>query len=79
MPEGVQLVKASGPAEYVTEGNLILFKPLPSIAAGQSATYRVFVVGNVDGNLVFRARVTSAASPEALTFEELTRFYGDVR
>ena len=79
LPEGVQLVKASGPAEFVTEGNLILFKPLPTIAAGESATYRVFVVGHVDGNLVFRARVTSAASPEALTFEELTRFYGDVR
>lgn len=79
LPEGVQFLKAEGPSNHVTEGNLVMFKPLEGVGAGKTVKYRVHVVGNVDGNLRFRARMTSAASQEPLTFEELTRFYGDQR
>lgn len=77
LPEGVKFVSAKGPSEVAVDQNLVLFKPLNSIPAGQTVTYRVHVVGSVDGNLRFRARMTSASSPDPLTFEELTRFYGD--
>jgi len=79
LPEGVQFLKAEGPSKHVTDSNLVLFQPLDGLGAGKSVKYRVHVVGNVDGNLRFRARMTSAASQEPLTFEELTRFYGDQR
>ncbi|MCG6157471.1 hypothetical protein [Rubinisphaera margarita] len=77
LPEGVEFVSASGPSEFVVDGNLILFKPLEGVPAGQSASFKIHVVGKTEGNHKFRARMTSATSPEPLTFEELTRFYGD--
>ncbi len=63
----------------MADGNVVLFQPLAKIEAGKSAIYRVHVVGTIDGNLRFRARMTSATSKEPLTLEELTRFYGDQR
>jgi len=77
LPEGVEFVSASGPSEFVVDGNLILFKPLDGVPAGQAASFKIHVVGKTEGNHKFRARMTSATSPEPLTFEELTRFYGD--
>ena len=79
LPSGVRFVKAEGPCQHVVDGNLVLFQPLETLPAGKSSKFRVFVVGDVEGNLRFRARMTSSASPEPLTFEELTRFYGDQR
>ncbi len=77
LPAGVQFISASGPTRHVTDGNLILFQPLKSVEAGKTFTFRVHVVGSLEGNLRFRARMTSAASSEPLTFEEQTRFYGE--
>jgi len=77
LPAGVKFVSASGPTKHVTDGNLILFQPLASVKTGDSFTFRVHVIGSVEGNLRFRARMTSDASSEPLTFEEQTRFYGE--
>ncbi len=77
LPAGVQFISASGPSKHVTDGNLILFQPLASVKIGDTYTFRVHVVGSVEGNLRFRARMTSDASSEPLTFEEQTRFYGE--
>ncbi|MCA8982599.1 MAG: DUF11 domain-containing protein [Planctomycetaceae bacterium] len=77
LPEGVRFLKAEGPSQHVVDGNTILFQPLANVGTGNTIKYRVHVTGNIEGNLRFRARLTSAASPEPLIFEELTRFYGD--
>lgn len=77
LPAGVRFLKGDGPGQHVAEGNMVLFQPLAQIDSGKSVTYRVHVIGTQEGNLRFRARVTSAASEEPLTFEELTRFYSD--
>ena len=79
LPSGVQFLKASGASPHATDQNVVVFKPLDQIAPGKTITYRIHVIGQVDANLRFRARMSSASSPEPLTFEELTRFYGDVR
>ena len=77
LPAGVKYVSASGPSRHVVDGNLILFQPLALVKAGETFTFRVHVIGSVEGSLRFRARMTSDASSEPLTFEELTRFYGE--
>ncbi len=77
LPAGVRFLKGEGPGQHVAEGSMVLFQPLNQIDAGKSVTYRVHVIGTQEGNLRFRARVTSAASEEPLIFEELTRFYSD--
>ncbi|MBL4885199.1 MAG: DUF11 domain-containing protein [Planctomycetaceae bacterium] len=77
LPAGVQFLSANGPTKHLVEGNVIVFRPLGMVKAGKTVTFRVHVVGNTEGNLRFRARMTSAASPEPLTFEESTHFYGD--
>lgn len=77
LPSGVVFSKGEGPTSYLTEQDLVVFKPIAKIAPGQTMTYRVFVKGNASGQLRFRARLSSDSTPEPLTSEELTRFYGE--
>lgn len=75
LPVGVKLVDVKGPSSHIAESGLVVFKSLPSLPAGKTATYRVFVQGSEEGNQRLRARLTSDSIQEPLTVEELTRFY----
>ncbi len=77
LPAGMELVTADGPTTAVVERGLLVFKPLSSIAQGESQTFRVKVTSTVAGNLRFRTRVSSASVSEPLVSEELTKFYAD--
>lgn len=77
LPHGVNLVNVTGPVQYVAENDLIVFRPIQTLAPNATATFKVHVASAVAGNLRFRARLSSASIEEPLIKEELTRFYGD--
>jgi uncharacterized repeat protein (TIGR01451 family) len=77
LPEGVVLVGAKGPMEHRVTGGQILFQTLKELEPGKTALYRVHVRGAVAGSHRFRAQLKSDSSNEPLTFEELTKFYGE--
>lgn len=77
LPVGVKLIDVKGPTTHIAESGLVVFKSLPALPAGKTATYRLFVRGTEEGNQRLRARLTSDSIQEPLTVEELTRFYAD--
>lgn len=77
LPQGVQFISAQGPTDSLAEIDMILFRPLARLAPGETVVYKLNVKGLVDGNLRTRVRLASDSADQALTFEELTRFYGD--
>ena len=77
LPPGVELVGADGPKDHITENGLVVFKSLDQMAPGDTAVYRVIVLGRVEGNHRFRVRLASDSITEPLIFEELTKFYSE--
>jgi uncharacterized repeat protein (TIGR01451 family) len=77
MANAVQLIAAKGPTESLSENGLVVFKSLPTLAAGKTAVYRVHVKGSVEGNHRFRVRLASDSITEPLISEEVTKFYGE--
>ena len=77
LPPGIEMLNVQGPTEYIAESGLIVFKAMPSLPAGQTATFRIQIKGSEEGNQRIRARLTSDSIQEPLTVEELTRFYAD--
>ena len=74
---GVELLGAKGPADYLAEKGLIVFKSLAELAPGKTAVYRIHVRGTRAGNQRFRARLASDSIHEPLVCEEMTKFYKD--
>lgn len=77
IPGGVTVTKAQGPVECIQQKDSVTFNPVIELAPGNSVTYRVHVKGSVVGNHRLRARLTSDTTPEGVTADELTRFYGE--
>lgn len=77
LTSGVKLAGATGPADYVAENGMIIFKSLKTIAPGKSVTYRIDVRGTTAGNHRFRVRLASDSIKQPLITEELTNFYGE--
>jgi len=77
LADGMSLVTAEGPAEYLSERNSVVFRSIPEVGAGQNVVFKVKVKSNVAGSLRFRALLSSESVPEPLTAEEMTKFYGE--
>ena len=77
LPPGIALVNVTGPVEYVAEEDLIVFRPIPTLAPNATSTFTIHVKSAEAGNLRFRARMSSDTIVESLIEEELTRFYGE--
>jgi uncharacterized repeat protein (TIGR01451 family) len=77
LPNGVKLVRANGPSQHIAESGLVVFKSMPALAPGKTATFQVMITGKEEGNQRVRARLTSSSIREPLTVEEITRFYAD--
>jgi len=77
LAKGVELIGAKGPTRSATNDGKIAFEPLPSLDPGKSAVYRIQVKGTLAGDLRFRAHVSSDANSKTLTYDELTKFYGE--
>jgi len=77
LPTGMTLVDAAGPSEHIAESGLVVFRSLPELPAGETATFLVHVKGSQAGNQRIRARLVSDSIQEPLTEEEITRFYAE--
>jgi uncharacterized repeat protein (TIGR01451 family) len=79
LSDGVQLLSAKGPTNAAAERQMVTFKPLPQLAPGEEAVFRVQVKGLRDGNARIKALVSSDSLTEPLVQEEQTKFYSDGR
>jgi uncharacterized repeat protein (TIGR01451 family) len=77
LPQGMTLVEAAGPSEHIAESGLVVFRSLPELPPGQTATFLVHIKGSQAGNQRIRARLVSDSIQEPLTEEEITRFYAE--
>jgi len=77
LPVGIEMLNIQGPTQHIAESGLIVFKSIPSLPSGKTATFRIQIKGTEEGNQRIRARLTSDSIQEPLTVEELTRFYAD--
>lgn len=77
LPAAMELLSATGPTQHQAEAGSVSFSPIAGINPGQSVKYLLKVRGLEQSNVRLRVQLTSDASPEPLTYEELTRFYGD--
>ncbi len=77
LPVGIETLNIQGPTQHIAESGLIVFKSIPSLPSGKTATFRIQIKGTEEGNQRIRARLTSDSIQEPLTVEELTRFYAE--
>jgi hypothetical protein len=77
LPDGVELISGKGPTDVVLEKGALRCKPLAQLPPGETVTYRIHVRGRQEGNLRFRASLTSDSMQKPLVIEEITQFYAD--
>jgi uncharacterized repeat protein (TIGR01451 family) len=77
LPEGMEFLGAEGPSRYLRQGKAVVFEPLPRLAAGAGARYRVRVRAVRPGTYRFQIRVTSTHVTEPVIVMEATRIYAD--
>jgi uncharacterized repeat protein (TIGR01451 family) len=77
IPAGLDVLKANGPVDCIKQKDSVSFNPVVELAPGNSITYRVHVIGTASGHHRLRARLSSDSTPEAVTADELTKFYGE--
>jgi len=70
LPSGIQLINAEGPSEYIAENGVMVFRSMPSIAAGATVEFRVTAHCTREGNHRLRLRVASESISEPLIGEE---------
>ncbi len=76
--EGLEPTTADGGPNDIGTGQVI-FRPIASIPAGDTAVFQVRARAASPGNHVFRAEVFCKALDTKLAAEEATHFYGDQR
>lgn len=75
LPPDVELINVDGPSKHLFESGMLIFKPLAELAAGDSATFKVFIKATAPGTTKLRARLTSESIQKPLIVEEATQFY----
>lgn len=77
VPREMEVRGGQGPTNYRTDGQEVIFAPLPKLAPRADAIYRVFVRGTGVGDVRFRARLVSDSLSEPVIEEESTKVYDD--
>lgn len=70
IPPGLNLVDIAGPSEYIADSGVIIFRALPTLAAGESAKFVIRTQCTRSGEHVARVRVASQSISRALIDEE---------
>lgn len=70
LPAGFELIEANGPTNHIAENGVLVFRSIPAIEAGTSATIIIHGRCNRDGNQRLRLRVASESVNEVLIGEE---------
>ncbi|HEY4313255.1 MAG TPA: hypothetical protein VGN12_27640 [Pirellulales bacterium] len=68
-------VGPGGIATAAILGKTVRFDPVPTIAPGETLTYRIQARGDEAGQAQFRAQATSAGNPAGVVGEELTTIF----
>jgi len=75
LEEGMEYVSASGPAEAMVEGNSVVFDPIPVLAPGATAEWRIVIKARKSGDVRFTAVVETDQLTEPVEENEATNFY----
>ncbi len=70
LPAGFELIGAEGPSEYIAENGVMVFRSLPEIGPGATATFTISGKCLRAGNQHLRLRVASESITEPLIGEE---------
>ena len=71
VPPAMELVEVSGPSEYISDSGVIIFRSLPKLGPGETATFVVRTTCSRTGRHTARVRVASKSIRKAL-IDELT-------
>jgi uncharacterized repeat protein (TIGR01451 family) len=74
---GVQPTSGGGPTQGTVQGQRVVFEPLPRLAPGEEAVFKIQARGAEVGDFVIRAQLQSAEVRVPITKEEGTRIYSD--
>jgi uncharacterized repeat protein (TIGR01451 family) len=74
--EGLEATAVQGGPHEIAPGQ-VMFKTIPSIAAGSESVFRIFAQADRSGNHIFRAEVTCQSLGTKLAAEEATHYYGE--
>ena len=77
VPREMSVRGGQGPTKYRSDGQEIVFSPLPKLAPKAVAIYRVYVTGSNVGDARFQARLLSDSLTEPVIEEESTKVYDD--
>jgi uncharacterized repeat protein (TIGR01451 family) len=75
LPTGLQFVEAEGATEAKPSGQDVTFGSLPSLAAGQQATWRVRARANTPGDVRIEVRLKSDTLKQSAVETEPTKLY----
>lgn len=70
IPPGLDLVDIAGPSEYIADSGVIIFRALPTLAAGESAKFVIRTQCTRSGDHVARVRIASQSISRALIDEQ---------
>jgi uncharacterized repeat protein (TIGR01451 family) len=77
VPPGMLPTGGDGPSPASASGQLVSFDPLPRLAPGEEAVYKIVATGQSTGDHVIRVQVQSAELRVPVAKEEITRVYTD--
>lgn len=77
LPPGMVPTGGDGPVPAHVQGQTVSFDPVPRLAPGEEAVYKIGATGQRTGDHVIRVQVQSAELRVPVTKEEITRVYTD--
>lgn len=79
VPEQMQIVAAKGPTAYKSEGQQVVFEPLPALAPKKEVRYEITVKAIHAGDVRFKVDLTAKQLPAGPVHrEESTTIYADM-
>lgn len=75
LADGTAMLASAGPTNGRSQGQTVLFEPLPQLAAKGEAVYRMRVKGTLPGDMRFRVKLTCDQIKTPVVKEENTKFY----
>lgn len=75
LADGLNYAGANGPTQVRTQGQQLLFDPIPTLGVKGEAVYRVRLRGTVPGDLRLRVQLSCDQVATPVVKEESTRFY----